>query len=40
MSLAGYAPEGLNAIVGIGAIGGNFAALPGMYVLPTVRPSV
>ncbi len=30
MSLAGYAPDGLNAIVGIGNIGGNFAALPGM----------
>lgn len=30
MSLAGYAPDELNAIVGIGTIGGNFAALPGM----------
>jgi len=30
MSLAGYPPDSLNAIVGISAIGGNFAALPGM----------
>jgi hypothetical protein len=28
LSAAGYAPEDLNAIVGIGTIGGNFADLP------------